>query len=221
MRSAARPERRRQLRSSRPYRQFTLDGVAVSRLAVLRDGGSLNRARARAIPPARALAGGGPPARGQDCVSEPHRTSFSPQGGLPSWREPTPLLPEPRSAGAPSRCHTSLRPDNDASYGNSVTPLSVRSCSITTGRPERGATSRQTQRSSPSAPPSIAATTPPHSVEDHTRRVRARTRQCVRDNTPARRAGSAAQSGVHHLRVRTTSVGRTLRWEVIRARHWR
>jgi len=39
------------------------------------------------------------------------------------------------SATSPSPCPTSSQPDNDASYADLVTRLSVRSCSITTGRP--------------------------------------------------------------------------------------
>ena len=43
------------------------------------------------------------------------------------------------SATSPSRCPTNLPQDNGARYADSVTALSVRSCSIATGRPSRGA----------------------------------------------------------------------------------
>ena len=62
---------------------------------------------------------------------------YSPHGGLPSPREPTPSLPEPRSATSPSRkpSPTRLQPDNAGSCEGSAQRLSVRSCSVTTGRP--------------------------------------------------------------------------------------
>jgi hypothetical protein len=58
----------------------------------------------------------------------------------------TPVLPEPRWA-----LPTNSPQDDDARYADSATALSVRSCSITTGRPHRG---------EPGFPPVPAITSP-------------------------------------------------------------